>query len=123
MKRDELTQLIQPHESEIMAICRARKVPVGRIYYDGSLSKAQRKRGCVGRIHLMLADSEPGWRQKDAPGKRTGLKAAITEAMAARGIQVAVHIQANYSCLEMVGGMAVRHDDAGRIIGAHPVSE
>jgi hypothetical protein len=122
MKRDEIEKLIQQHAGEIKLICRKHGAPVANLICDGSLNNAQRARGNVGRVYVILADEAAGWRAKEARNKRTALKTAIAEMLAAHGVSIAVHIQANYSCLEIDGGMVVRRDASGKAIGAHPMT-
>ncbi len=119
MQREPLCHLVAAHKAGIEAICESHGAPLGTIFVDGSLNKAQRTKGNIGRVYLMLADEEPGWRVKDNQEARKRLKAAVRDMLAEHGLSLAVHVQANYSCLAMEGGMVMRRDRTGKVIGAY----
>jgi len=119
MKRTELDKLVAPHKAEIEVICERIGAPLRKIVCDGSLNTSQRKAGLVGRVYLLLADDEPGWRQKDNPAGRKMLKTLVRSHLMNNGVMLAVMIQARYSALAEVDGMIHRRDDTGRTIAVY----
>jgi len=119
MKRSEVESVVAPLVGRVAEVCESAGAPLVRVVCDGAVNRSQAGQGCVGRVYLILGDDKPGWRSKDGKGRRRALKAAVQAVLADSGVKLAVHVQAGYSCLTVEGGLAVRRDDTGRVVGAY----
>jgi len=119
MKREKLDALVAGLVPEIHKTCESAGVPLGTVYCDGAIKKSELRSGKIGRLYLILDDSDPGWRAKDKNPKRSEVKRRVREILAANGLNLSVRIQANYSCLSIADGIVLRRNNSGRVIGAY----